>query len=66
MSEKHPDTILGCAGEHGAPRAENGPCDKCKISILCAKLTLAKKTLNDILDIILEIRVDLKGEIQAA
>jgi hypothetical protein len=62
MSENHPESIPGCAGEWGAPRPPSGPCEKCAIKNLCKKLTNAKKAFNDILDVVVEVRNELKGE----
>jgi hypothetical protein len=57
-----PESIPGCAGQYGAPIAENGPCERCFIKELCQKLSNAKKALGAILDAVVEMRQILRGE----
>jgi hypothetical protein len=57
-----PESVPSCAGEYGAPRAQNGPCNTCQVAKLCKKLTLAKKTLQTVLVKLEELSAVMKGE----
>ena len=63
MKERQsPESVPGCAGEYGAPRAENGPCCVCFVGELCRRLTLAKKTLETVLAKLEDLSATMKGE----